>query len=584
MDRSLDGNRIAVTKPALWMATGPRSSWRVLALWLLPLLFLAVFFVSPLISVFKLAGEAAVEAGPQAGLLGKIARPLGFTIYQAALSTLVTVAVGLPAAYIFGRYNFTGKGLLRVLTTLPFILPTVVVAAAFNALIGPRGWINLLLMSLFDLAVPPLQMLNSLPAIILAHVFYNTTIIIRVVGSAWSQLDPRVEQASRVLGATPLRTLVEVTLPLLRPAIFAAGLLVFLFDFTSFGVILLLGGPQFATLEVEIYIQALHMLNLPLAGLLSAVQLLGSLLLTTAYSRVSQKMNVPLAPRLQGEGMRRLRGWREKLLVGFSITMLAGLLILPLAALGARSVVRLEADRGARGEVQTGLTLDYYRELFVNRRQSLFYVPPIEAARNSLAYAGTTVLISLTLGLLASSALASNARINRLLDPLLMLPLGTSAVTLGLGFIVVFNIPPFDPASFPLLVPLAHSLVALPFVVRTLLPALKSIPTSLRQAAAVLGASPVRVWWEVDLPIVARAALVSAVFAFTVSLGEFGATSFLARPETPTLPVAIYRFIGQPGALNYGQALAMSTLLMVICGLGILLIEGVRLPGLRDEW
>jgi len=573
-----------VNKPAPWMAIGSKSSWRVLALWLLPLLFLAVFFVSPLISVFKLAGEAAVEAGPQAGLLGKIARPLGFTIYQAALSTLVTVAVGLPAAYIFGRYNFTGKGLLRVLTTLPFILPTVVVAAAFNALIGPRGWINLLLMGLFDLSAPPLQMLNSLPAIILAHVFYNTTIIIRVVGSAWSQLDPRVEQASRVLGATPLRTLVEVTLPLLRPAIFAAGLLVFLFDFTSFGVILLLGGPQFATLEVEIYIQALHMLNLPLAGLLSAVQLLGSLLLTAAYSRVSRNMNVPLAPRLQGEGMRRLRGWREKLLVGFSITMLAGLLILPLAALGARSVVRLEADRGARGEVQTGLTLDYYRELFVNRRQSLFYVPPIEAARNSLAYAGTTVLISLTLGLLASSALASNARINRLLDPLLMLPLGTSAVTLGLGFIVVFNKPPFDPASFPLLVPLAHSLVALPFVVRTLLPALKSIPASLRQAAAVLGASPVRVWWEVDLPIIARAALVSAVFAFTVSLGEFGATSFLARPETPTLPVAIYRFIGQPGALNYGQALAMSTLLMVICGLGILLIERVRLPGLREEW
>jgi thiamine transport system permease protein len=246
--------------------------------------------------------------------------------------------------------------------------------------------------------------------------------------------------------------------------------------------------------------------------------------------------------------------------------------------------VRLEADRGDRGEVSTGLTLDYYRELFVNRRQSLFYVPPIEAARNSLAYAGTTVLFSLTLGFLASSALAKRARINAVLDPVLMLPLGTSAVTLGLGFIVVFNRPPFDPGSLPLLIPLAHSLVALPFVVRTLLPALRSIPVSLRQAAAVLGASPWRVWWEVDLPIIARAALVSAVFAFTISLGEFGATSFLARPEYPTLPVAIYRFIGQPGALNYGQALAMSTLLMVACGLGILLIERVRLPGIREEW
>jgi thiamine transport system permease protein len=293
---------------------------------------------------------------------------------------------------------------------------------------------------------------------------------------------------------------------------------------------------------------------------------------------------VPLAPRLQGEGARRPRTWREKLLVGITLFVLAALLVLPLAALGARSVVRLEADRGERGVVTAGLTLDYYRELFINRRQSFFYVPPVEAARNSLLYAGTTVAISLTLGFLASSALAQRSRINAFLDPLLMLPLGASAVTLGLGFIVVFNRPPFDPGSFPLLIPLAHSLVALPFVVRTLLPALRSIPVNLRQAAAVLGASPWRVWWEVDLPIIARAALVSAVFAFTISLGEFGATSFLARPEHPTLPVAIYRFISQPGALNYGQALAMSTLLMLVCGLGILLIERIRLPGAREEW
>lgn len=576
-----------MTLTAAGKANQSRSSWGVLALWLLPLLFLVLFFFAPLFSVFKLAAQAAAEAEAQTGLWQRLTRPLGFTFYQAALSTFFTLIIGLPAAYIFGRFTFPGKSLLRVLTTLPFILPTVVVAAAFNALIGPRGWINLALMDLFDLTAPPLQMLNSLPAILIAHVFYNTTIVIRVVGSAWSQLDPRMEQASRVLGATPLRTLREVTLPLLRPAILAAGLLVFMFDFTSFGVILLLGGPRFATLEVEIYIQAMHMLNLPLAGLLSAVQLVCTLVLTVAYSRASLHLSVPLAPRLQGEGMgtlRSLRTWRQKLLAGVTVVLLAALLILPLAALGARSLVRLEADRVDRGVVNGGLTLDYYRELFVNRRQSLFYVPPIEAARNSLAYAGTTVLFSLTLGFLASSALARRARINAVLDPMLMLPLGTSAVTLGLGFIVVFNRPPFDPGSLPLLIPLAHSLVALPFVVRTLLPALRSIPVSLRQAAAVLGASPWRVWWEVDLPIIARAALVSAVFAFTISLGEFGATSFLARPEYPTLPVAIYRFIGQPGALNYGQALAMSTLLMVACGLGILLIERVRLPGIREEW
>jgi thiamine transport system permease protein len=272
-----------------------------------------------------------------------------------------------------------------------------------------------------------------------------------------------------------------------------------------------------------------------------------------------------------------VKTWRERLLVGGLVVLLAALLVSPLAALGLRSVTRLEAARGERSTVQSGLTLDYYRELFFNRRGSLFYVPPIEAARNSLAYAGTTVLISLALGALASAALSRPSRANRWLEPLLLLPLGASAVTLGLGFIVVFNKPPLDARSFPLLVPIAHSLVALPFVVRTLAPAMASIPRSLKQAAAVLGASPLRAWLEVDLPIIARAALVSAVFSFTISLGEFGATSFLARPETPTLPVAIYRFLSQPGGLNYGQAMAMATLLLLVCALGIVAIE--RLGG-----
>ncbi len=556
---------------------------RVLTLWLLPLVFLGLFFFAPLGSIFRMAAQAAVEEGFAFSLVGKVLRPLGFTFWQAGLSTLLTLLVGLPAAYVFSRYQFPGKSLLRLLTTLPFIMPTVVVAASFNALLGPRGWLNLALMDWFNLSTPPVQILNSLGAILIAHVFYNTTVVIRVVGSAWAQLDPRLEQAARVMGASPWRALREVTLPLLRPAIWAAALLVFLFDFTSFGVVLLLGGPQYATLEVEIYIQALHMLNLPVAGLLSAVQLLCTLVLTVIYSRLSQRQHIPLTPRLRGEGTMKPRTVREKLVVAMVVALLLLLLVLPLASLGLRSVARLDPERGQRGTVQTGLTLDYYQELFYNRRQSIFYVPPIEAARNSLMYAGTTVFISLGLGLLISAALSRAARVNQLLDPLIMLPLGTSAVTLGLGFIVVFNRPPLDVRSFPLLIPIAHSLVALPFVVRTIQPALMSIPRSLRHAAAVMGASPLRVWWEIDLPIIARAALVSAVFSFTISLGEFGATSFLARPEYPTVPVAIYRFLSQPGAMNYGQALAMSTLLMLVCGIGIFVIERLRLPGIRTD-
>jgi ABC-type Fe3+/spermidine/putrescine transport system ATPase subunit/ABC-type spermidine/putrescine transport system permease subunit II len=243
-------------------------------------------------------------------------------------------------------------------------------------------------------------------------------------------------------------------------------------------------------------------------------------------------------------------------------------------------VARLEAARGERGEVRYGLTIDYYQELFLNRRSSLFYVPPLAAARNSLLYALATVLLSMALGTPAAIALARRGQVVRTLDALFMLPLGASAVTLGLGFLMVFR----RAVTSPWLVPMAHTLIALPLVIRTLQPALASIPPRLREAARVLGASPWRAWWTVEWPILWRASLAAATFAFTVSLGEFGATLLLARPEYPTLPIAIYRFLSQPGGLNYGQAMAMTTILMAFTSGGVLLIERLRLPGVAASF
>jgi thiamine transport system permease protein len=559
---------------------------RALLLWALPVAFLAYFFYQPLLALFNLvlSGRFAVIS-PTLGFdlgalnLNRIWRPLSFTISQAALSTLLTLLIGLPGAWLFARFTFPGKKALKILSTLPFILPTVVVAAGFNALLGPRGWVNLGLMALFDLSTPPIQFLNTFGAILVAHVFYNTTIIIRVVSNAWAQQNIRLRHAAQVLGANPWRTFREVTLPLLKPSILAGTFLVFLFNFTSFGVVLMLGGPQFATLEVEIYIQALHRLNLPLASILAILQLLCTLLITLGHNRVSELGNLVVSPPAHTLDARKPRkGW-ERLIVILLIITLFTLLVAPLASLALRSFVKLEPTRGERGAVQRGLTLQFYRELGVNRRGDLFFVPPITAARNSFIFALITIGITLCLGVLVAYALGQRTAINKFLDPLLMLPLGASAITLGLGFIIVFNRPPFNTLRFPILIPIAHSLVALPFIVRTLAPALGDIPQSLRNAARVLGASPFKVWREVDLPLLTPALLVSMIFALTISLGEFGASTFLVRPEYPTMPVAIFRYISQPGALNYGQALAMSTILMLACALGIFIIERLQSPG-----
>ncbi len=159
-----------------------------------------------------------------------------------------------------------------------------------------------------------------------------------------------------------------------------------------------------------------------------------------------------------------------------------------------------------------------------------------------------------------------------------MLPLATSAVTLGFGYIIALDRPPLNLRDTLAIVVIAHTLVAFPFVVRCILPTLRQIPETLREAASLLGASPFTVWRRIDLPIIGRAVLVGAVFAFSISMGEFGASAFVTRPQLPTMPVAIFRFLGQPGEMNYGQAMAMSTILMLVT------CSGFWLLGRLDSW
>jgi thiamine transport system permease protein len=555
-------------------------------LWIPTLLFLLSFFFFPLLKILTLTFNLETFTNLSNFLIARDS--LLFTFYQAALSTLLTFALGLPSAVLFSKFNFPGKSLLRALTAVPFMLPTVVVAAAFNSLFSYKVTGSMLQVfnlqpSTFNLPTFHFQPSTfNLPTfhlqpptfnfllILTAHTFYNTSIVIRIVGNAISRLDPKLEASARVLGADTWHTWRDVTLPLLRPSILAAALLVFMFDFTSFGVILLLGGSQFATLEVEIYIRALQLPNLNLAALLSVIQLIFTLIFSILYSRAINQVSTQTAPRFST--VRPPQTIREKIFVATLALLLSSFFFLPLISLPIRSLTRLETDRGQREQIQYGFTTDYYEELFINRRGSLFYVPPVQAAANSLGFAGITVILSLALGYPAAYALAKPTRLEKFLDPFLMLPLGASAVMMGLGFILSFG----RLIASPFFIPIAHTLIALPFVIRTLQPALASIPERLRQAASTLGASPLRVWQTVDFPILSRATLSAATFAFTVSLGEFGATLLITRPEYPTIPIAISRFLSQPGGLNYGQAMAMATILMLLTTLSILLIEKLR--------
>ena len=543
--------------------------------WILPLAFLALFYLYPLGAIIRRglgSGSAGGEGIWQILTAATTLRALWFSSWQALVSTLCTLAVGLPAAYVFARYRFPGKRLLRTITLVPFVLPTLVVAAAWQALLGPRGFVN---QALPSLALPALHFTGTAGAIIAAHVFFNTALVVRLVGDAWAQLHPCVTETAAVLGAGPLRRWRSVTMPLLSRSIIAAALLVLLFDFTSFGVVLLLGAGRFATLEVEIYLQTVTLFDLRAAAVLSLLQLLLTALVTSAYSSAAARYGA--TPRLGRAVLheRPAASPRERLLVTLTVGALLVWLVVPLAALALRALFSVEDGR---------LTLALFTRLGSRPRGAALAVPPLLAIRNSLLFAALTALLSLAVGLPAAWAAMGVRRawLQRLVDVVVMLPLGTSPVTIGFGFILALGLPGLDLRASPVLLPVAHTLVALPLVFRSLVGGLQAVPARLREASAVLGASPAQRFIHVELPVLGRAVASAALFAAAISLGEFGASALIARPELPTITTAIFRSLSRPGASNYGQGMALATILMLTTALSVAAIERLRVAAARD--
>lgn len=550
-----------------------RGSARGVAAWTLaaaiPLAFLAVFFLWPVASLvatgFVDEGRFDPSGIPEVFGAPRTWRVIGQTLAQAGLATLLSIALGLPAAYVLYRLDFPGRTALRGLLTVPFVLPTVVVGVAFSALLGPGG------------PLAPLGLERSMTVIVAALAFFNVTVVARTVGSFWARLDRSSELAARVLGAGRVRAWVTATLPALTPAIASAASLVFLFSSTSFGIVLILGGREFSNVETEIYRLTVQFLDLRSAAVLSLAQfaIVGASLVVSARLRRSGERAVEL----REEADRAARPGRGDLpvLLVFGVTTLL-LHAAPVLALVARSL----RDRAG------AWSLANYAALVRPPEEWPLDGSVLEAIGLSFRLAVAAAAIAMVLGILIALVLSrrpASATLRRSLavfDGLVMLPLGVSAVTLGFGLLLTMHRPlgiGFDLRTSVVLIPIAQALVSLPLVVRTLLPVLRGIDPQLRFAAGVLGARPFAVLRTIDLPMLGRSAGLALGFAFAVSLGEFGATSFLVRPGAQTLPVVVAELIGHQAPGSYGAGLAGAVVLAVITAAVMLLAERLRVDG-----
>ncbi len=540
----------------------------------LPFAVVLLFFVVPVLGMLRLGflpdGHLDLAGVAAALLRPRIGEVVWFTLWSSTLATAVTVALGVPTAYALHRLDLPGRRLLRALVTAPFVLPTVVVGVAFRSLLassGPLGGLGL----------------DGTPtAIVAALVFFNVSVVVRTVGPWFEDLDPRREQAAAALGATPYQVLTTVTLPALRPVVLSAASVVFLFCATAFGIVLTLGGVRHSTVETEIYLLTTQFLDLPGAAALSVLQVVavvGLLALTARASRASRGLPV------ERDAVALRRPERVHLPVLVTTGLVVVLVTVPVVTLVARSL------RGAGG-----WSLEHYRALLGAGPEDGPGAGPgagpggdravddlaVTAALDlSLRTAVDATLLALVLGVVVAVLVTrpvQGAVLRRLaaaFDGVFMLPLGVSAVTVGFGILVTLDRPPLDLRSSPWAVPVAQALVALPLVVRVLVPVLRSVDPRQREAAASLGADPLRVLGSVDLPAAWRAVLAAAGLAFAVSLGEFGATSFLARPESPTLPVLVHQLVGRPGPAAFGAGLAAAVLLAAVTAVAVASVERV---------
>ena len=525
-----------------------------------PLAFLTLFFAWPAATLIA-QGFSAEGGGIDLSGLGELLgasrtwKVIGRTLWMALLGTIFSLILGIPGAYALYCCRFPGRRFLRAVISVPFVLPTVVVGVAFRSLLALDG---------------------TMTAVVAAMVFFNYSLVVRNVGSFWSQLDERPAQVASCLGAPPRRVFLSVTLPALLPAIASAASLVFLYCATSFGIVLILGGSKLTTVESEIYMLTTQFLDLRSASVLSIVQLVVialSLIFAEAARRRGKNAATLGAPRAE-----RPVSAGDLWALVFSGFVICVLVLLPLAALVWRSLHR-------RGR----FTFEHYAKLADSSFTPALRVSPLQALGHSLLVALVAMVIALSVGVCVVLLVTRHprSRVGRsalaVVESVFMLPLGVSAVTVGFGFLITMNRPPLDLRSSWILVPCAQAVVALPLVVRLIAPSLRAINPRLREAAASLGASDSRVLVTIDGPVLARSVGIAAGFAIATSLGEFGATSFLAKGDAVTLPVVIYRLISRPDALDQGVAMASCVLLAAVCALLITCMEWLRPAEIGDR-
>ena len=488
-------------------------------------------------------------------------RVIGFSLYQAFLSALLSILVGLPGAWLLTNYNFPGKRWFRLLTYLPFILPSILVVLAMVLFYGNNGWINRGLMAILGTDEPQVHFLYSLTGILIAHVFYNFPLAMKIIGDQWERISLKYHHAASSLGVGNMQRFFGITLPLLMPSIGSAFVLIFLLCMNSFAIILVLGGGiRYTTIEVLIY--QLARIELDFSGAASLAFLQGGLsligmaiLLKGKNSRVDQESASKswLPEKLRNRSMKAWFG-------------LCWILLVLIFALGPLFAILMDSFRKfEHGEWI--YTWYWYRELFTWRENNYF----LSSLWNSLRIGLGSALISSISGLGLVSIIAYRKGVKRRFwEMLTLFPIALSTVVFGVAWFHFYQGHLAGTVPLIFVVMAMHALLTCPYWIRIVLPTLESIPLQWHTESKMLGKQPLEYGVRILWPWLSKTFLIAFFFSFSLSLGELNSTMMIADETVRTLPLEIY---GAISGYRFSYASAVAVILLILSVSTFLLVE-----------
>jgi len=494
---------------------------------------------------------------------------IGFSIYQAFFSAILSIFVGIPGAWLLTHYNFPGKYWFRLFTYLPFILPSILVVLAMVIFYGNNGWINRGLMALLGTDEPPLHFLYSLTGILIAHVFYNFPLAMKIIGDQWERVSSKYYQAASSLGVGNLKSFFGITLPLLMPSIGSAFILIFLLCMNSFAIILVLGGGiRYTTIEVLIYQLARIELDFSGAASLSFLQAGLSL--------------IGMAILLKGREGRFEQGfvnksWLPKKLMDKSTKAWFGLfwiIILLIFALGPLFAILLDSFR----KFENGewiYTWYWYKELFTLRENNHF----LSSLWNSLQIGiGSALISSISgLGLVSLIAFRKGAK-RKFWEMLALFPIALSTVVFGIAWFYFFQENLSGTLHLIFVVMVMHAILTSPYWIRIVLPTIERIPLQWHTESIMLGKNSFEYGTKILWPWLNKTFIIAFFFSFTLSLGELNSIMMIGDETVLTLPLEIYKSIA---GYRFSYASAVAVILLILSLSIFILVE--RSLGLLDR-